>query len=330
MKIKNIFNSSILPSHRIAFKILKENRPITHKDVNKVLSFSGIKINKLELDKMIRKSRLHFNDLNSETIKSEHFIKNVGTYRGKIQIPGVYIWTHKVTGDKYVGSSSALARRLIGYFKGTHKNTGKFIPLIKKEGLEAFNLEIITLTESYSVNQELSLEQYFLLHPEFTLNTLKVVNNFSGGRSKSLYMYTEDLKELIYSSDIQEDFIFKLGIHYSTFTKSLKTGSSYLDKYVFTDKPVLTAVDKNLTLTELNVMLTKDREDAIKAYSRKVVVRPEDNLEDIQKFDSIKDTVKFLKTKGPSNKTTLYRHIKSGKSYHGFICEWDIDNFFEH
>jgi len=37
----------------------------------------------------------------------------------------------------YVGSSSKLARRLIGYFKGTHADTGKFIPLLNKEGVGA-------------------------------------------------------------------------------------------------------------------------------------------------------------------------------------------------
>lgn len=53
---------------------------------------------------------------------------------------GVYIWTHLSTGDKYVGSSSSLARRLTGYFKGTHADVGKFIPLLKKEGVDAFTL----------------------------------------------------------------------------------------------------------------------------------------------------------------------------------------------
>jgi excinuclease UvrABC nuclease subunit len=42
-------------------------------------------------------------------------------------VPGVYIWTHIATGSLYVGSSSTLARRLIGYFKNTHKTTGKLI-----------------------------------------------------------------------------------------------------------------------------------------------------------------------------------------------------------
>jgi len=35
-----------------------------------------------------------------------------------------------------------------------------------------FKLQVIPLTEFYSVNQELGLEQYFLLHPEYLYITL--------------------------------------------------------------------------------------------------------------------------------------------------------------
>src|SRR5438876_2246478 len=132
----------------------------------------------------------------------------------------------------YVGSSSALARRLIGYFNNTYKDTGKLIPLIKKECISAFNLEVIPIINNYTINQEISLEQYFLLHSKFNLNTLKVVNNFSGARCKPLYMYTKYFSNLIYYSHIQEDFIFKLKIHHSIFSNSLKKGALYLGKYI--------------------------------------------------------------------------------------------------
>src|SRR2546423_12277730 len=222
----------------------------------------------------------------------------------------------------YVGSSSMLARRLIGYFNNTHKNTGKLIPLIKKEGISAFNLEVIPLTEDYVINQELSLEQYFLLHSKFNLNVIKVVNDFSGARSKPLYMYTKDFAELIYSSHIQEDFIFKLRIHHTIFTKSLNTGAIYLGKYVFTDKPVIGAKESNMSEEEINILLDKDKlkENNIKGISRKILIKNINNNE-VKSFDSISSCLVYLNSIAPSNKSTLYRYIKSQKPYNGFICQ---------
>ncbi|KAG0632528.1 hypothetical protein HOY80DRAFT_100913 [Tuber brumale] len=223
----------------------------------------------------------------------------------------------------YVGSSSTLARRLIGYFNNTHKNTGKLIPLIKREGVSAFKLQVIPLIDGYTVNQELSLEQYFLLHSKFNLNVLKVVNDFSGARSKSLYMYTKDFSELIYSSHIQEDFIFKLKIHYSIFSNSLKTGAAYLDKYIFTDKPIIGVRESNMSETDINTMLEKDRLEvkSIKKVSRKVIIKAVNDNNKTKLFNSISDCIAYLNNIAPSNKTTLYRHIKSERPYHGYLCQ---------
>jgi hypothetical protein len=314
----------LLPAHRLANQYIKEGKLITAGKVNKVLAFADIKITQSKLDKILSEPRLEFSNLDSGTIRSDYFLQNIGTVRGKIQVPGVYIWTHLSTGDKYVGSSSALARRLIGYFNGTHKNTGKLIPLIKSEGVGAFKLQVIPLIESYTVNQELSLEQYFLLHSEFNLNTLKVVTDFSGARAKPLYMYTKDFAELIYSSDVQEDFIFKLRIHHSMFSKSLKTGAYYLDKYVFTDKPVVGARESNTSVTDIGIMLDKDRLEIQKIKGRKIHIKAVDG-NNTKLFDSISACIAYLNTIAPSNKTTLYRHINSGKPYQGYICQWESE-----
>jgi hypothetical protein len=222
----------------------------------------------------------------------------------------------------YVGSSSTLVRRLIGYFNYTHKDTGKLIPLIKKEGISAFNLEVIPLINNYVVDQELSLEQYFLLHSRFNLNILKVVNNFSGARSKPLYMYTKDFTELIYSSHIQEDFIFKLKIHHSIFSNSLKSGAIYLGKYVFSDKPVIGAKENDMSEKEISIMLDKDRLEVknTKEIYRKVLIKNVDTNK-VKLFNSINDCLTYLNSVAPSNKSTLYRHIKSQKPYHGFLCQ---------
>lgn len=323
----------LLPAHHIAYSYIKKGKPIRAVDVNRVLSFADIKITQPRLDEILRTSALELSNLDCNTIKSDYFLQNIGTVRSKIQVPGVYIWTHLATGHKYVGSSSALARRLIGYFNGTHKSTGKLIPLIKSEGVGAFKLQVIPLIDSYTVNEELSLEQYFLLHAEFNLNTLKVVNNFSGVRAKPLYMYTKDFSELIYSSCIQEDFIFKLRIHHSNISKSLKTGELYLGKYVFTDKPIVGAKEIKMSITDINTMLDKDRTELQVFSGRKVVLiacasseQPGLDLKggdnDKKEFDSISDTIAYLNTIAPSNKTTLYRYIESGKPYHGYICSW--------
>jgi hypothetical protein len=60
-------------------------------DVNKVLSFAGIKISQSQLDNVLAAPRLVFSNLNRHTIKSDEYLKHIGTYRGNIQVPGVYI-----------------------------------------------------------------------------------------------------------------------------------------------------------------------------------------------------------------------------------------------
>lgn len=262
--------------------------------------------------------------MNTDIIKSETFIKSIGKIRSKA-IPGVYIWTHKSTNSMYVGSSNRLARRLIGYIKITHDNVGKLIPLIKKEGINAFSLQVIPLTEDYVANQELGLEQYFLLHSCFNLNIIKIVNSVSRNNDKSLYMYTKDLSNLIFYSSIQEDFIYKLNIHYNTFTKSINTGYAYLNKYVFKDKPFKGAKFSNMSIKDINILLNKDRLDEKEKIGKNILLIPVKNNEQIKYLKNIKDCVNFLNKIGPSSKSTLLRHIKSGKPYHGYICKGKIN-----
>lgn len=143
----------LFPIYSLAMKYINKAKVIRAAQVNKVLAFANINITQSQLDKILTGARLEFLNLDSNTIRSDVFLENVGTVRGNVQVPGVYIWTHLSTNDKYVGSSSTLARRLIGYFNCTHKNTGKLIPLIKSEGLGAFKLQVIPLKESYVINQ---------------------------------------------------------------------------------------------------------------------------------------------------------------------------------
>lgn len=308
-------------TYELAMKYFKSNEQITAAQVNGVLLFLNINITQQLLDEILSKPVLEFTDLNPNTINSDYFKEVIGTVRNERCLAGVYIWTNKLSGAKYVGSSTSLSRRLIGYFKGTHADVGKFIPLLKREGVEAFTLQVIPLTEKYYDSLELCLEQYFLLQPQFNLNTLRVVNKISGSRSKALYMYTKDLTELIYSSDTQEDFIFNLKIHHSIFSESVSKGTVYLGKYVFTNQPIQSANNCLKTTEEVLSLLEQDRLE--EKAGRKIIITSEKDKNDVKVFSSIKDCLIFLNTIAPSNKTTLYRYVQSGKPYHGFICKFD-------
>lgn len=87
----------------------------------------------------------------------------VGKFGSKVRKPGIYIFTHKVSGKKYVGSSNSLARRLEQYFSPVHLfsqlNYGVFLPFLKAEGIGAFSLEIFIMPPKFSH------KYYFLFLP---------------------------------------------------------------------------------------------------------------------------------------------------------------------
>jgi hypothetical protein len=125
--------------------------------------------------------------------------------------------------------------------------------------LSNFTLEVIPLNNNYEFRSEIVLEQYYLLDPSFNLNTVKVANNPSGSNAKPMYLYNRDKTILYYSSMQQKDFINNLNIHYVTFNKHLKNGTYYLGKYLFTREPALTSKICEMSISDLALMLEKDR-----------------------------------------------------------------------
>lgn len=178
-------------------------------------------------------------------------------------IPGIYIWTHKPSGSKYVGSAYNMPVRLRSYFSEEQKEIGKFIPLFYRQGMDIFTLEVVLTPFNPDIRLELLLEQYYLLDSAFDLNTIRVAGNGnpSGSNSKTLYIYNRDITILYYSSNKQSEFINKFKINYHTFTKHLIKGTYYLGKYVFTRERVEEAVLASLARgdIELREMLTIDR-----------------------------------------------------------------------
>ena len=323
-------------AHKLANEEIQSQKPVSFKVINEILAYCNISITEDVLNSLIKAPSIIIKNL--DTNETKKILKdNIGLPSSKIQIPGVYIFNHKITGLKYVGSSSQLALRLSGYLNYTHKPIGKFIPLLHKDRLSNFTLEVIPLVNNYNFRSEIVLEQYYLLDPSFTLNTVKVVNNPSGSNAKPLFMYNRDKTILYYSSTQQKDFIKNLNISHFTFSKHLKNGSYYLGKYLFTREAELHAKVKDISIIKLALQLEKDRKlfnknKPLNSLSRSVLMCLDNNSVYLDKEDSnpsgpsgmlffsIGKCVEHLRSKGlPATQTTLVKYINTGKSYHGYI-----------
>lgn len=311
--------------HQLAKAQLSSGKPVTLKVLNKILAYSGMLVNEETLNSLINMPRLTFKDLHK--LETRRLIyDNIGLPHGKVQQCGVYIFSDINTNQKYVGSSSQLAFRLKGYLNKTHRSIGKLIPLIEKRGLSSFKLEVICLPYYPELKSEIVLEQYYLLDPSFNLNTIKVSNNPSGSTAKPLYMYNRDKSILYYFTLQQIDFISKLNIAHTTFTKHLSKGSYYLGKYLFLRERVDTAKSADMTLPEIAIMLEQDRVNfnkskPVNSLSKSVLLINIESKEEIV-FESLGRCVKFFSSQGlPVSQTTIVKRLDTNISYRGYICK---------
>lgn len=162
------------------------------------------------------------------------------------------------SGSKYVGCSNNLARRIASYYyKSTSSRVqGKFVPLLISRPLSEFTLEVFFTQSIKGCNSYLILEQYFLLMAQFNLNTIRVSGNPSGHQAKSLYLYNSNGTICYFRSDKQIDFINGLGIHFVTFTKHVKGGTLFLDKYLLSNTELQGSTMTDMTVEEVRAMRT--------------------------------------------------------------------------
>lgn len=314
--------------HKLVSDYLKNGEQVTVELINKILSYRNTTVSEEEFTRLINlpKYKIDMKDIKEA---NKEIKKLVGLPSSKIQVSGVYIFTHLISGSKYVGSSSQLAIRLRNYIKNKDRNIGLFIPLLRKEGILNFNLEIIPVINSGDIRSELVLEQYYLLNTAFNLNKIKVVNNPSGSNSKALYMYNRDKTILYYCSSQQKDFINNLNIHYMTFSKHLKNNTYYLGKYSFSRELILTAKDANISILDLGLKLQKDRiifnkNKPIIRESRGILLTSVKNPNNIKILYGFRSCINYLsKERGyPCTRETLIKYINNGKPYKGYVCKF--------
>jgi hypothetical protein len=78
-------------------------------------------------------------------------------------------------------------------------------------------------------------------------------------KSNYIFMYNRDKTILYYCIINVKEFLDNLNIHFITFRKHSQNGTYYLGKYLFTREFVSEAKFKNMSISELALMLKKDR-----------------------------------------------------------------------
>lgn len=158
------------------------------------------------------------------------------------------------------------------------------------------------------------------------MNTIRVSNNPSGSTAKPLYLYNRDRSILYYYTLQQKDFISKLNIGHTTFTKHLTKGSYYLGKYLFLRERIDTAKVTEITLPEIAIMLQQDRvkfnrSKPVNSLSKSVLLINIESKEEII-FESLGKCVKLFSSKGlPVSQSILVKRLDTNIPYRGYICK---------
>jgi hypothetical protein len=242
----------------LALEHINSGKATTSRIINKILSNQNLLVTESKLEKLLKIKGVEM-DLPIYTPKKNQIL---GVLTGKSKykgLSGVYIFIHKNTGQKYVGSSKR--RRMDYYFKGKFPLTGKFLPLLFKEELKAFKLIIFKLdNNNFNSQDALILEQYYLLNKEFNLNTLRVVNTGSS-KGKAVYVYDLTCNTLFYKAKSQIELKRVLKIHTETSKKYVDSKKPYLNKYLLLSFLNPNAKLSNISVEELLNIMQKERQN---------------------------------------------------------------------
>ncbi len=324
--LKQTFNIS----ETLAKDHIESGMPTTHLVINKILLNQNLSNTKDKLEELLKVKGVEIDLPVGEDKTLLNQLTGNSKYKGYM---GVYMFIHKATSQKYVGSSYLLRRRMEYYFKGDFTLAGNFLPLLHKEGLGAFKLVILKLDNTKFSNKDaLYLEQYYLLQKEFNLNTLRVVNaGYSKG--KGVYVYDLTCDTLYYHANSQIELKRILRVHTETCRKYIDTLNPYLGKFLLLSYHIPTASISNITVEELLEIMQTERKAAyvlatkgsipviLEILEGNTIVDPS-IIGTTLRFDSLTSCIEYLSKLGIDIKReTLSRYIKNDKVFHNFLCK---------
>jgi len=319
----------------LALEHINSKKPINSSIINKILLNQNLSVTDSKLEELLKVKGVEL-DLPISTPENNKLLAELtgkSKYKG---FYGVYIFIHKNTGYKYVGSSNLLRRRIDYYFKGDYLLTGQFLPLLQKEGLKAFKLIIFKLdSNKFSNKDALILEQYFLLNKEFNLNTLRVINAGSS-KGNAVYIYDLTCSTLYYHAKSNIELKRILKIHTETSKKFVDSKLPYLNKFLLLSYFIPTALTSNISVAKLVDIMQKERKNMYKLGTRRSIsVELEikegntflDSNGQILKFDSLTSCIQYLRELGLTIKRdTLTKYIINKKVFHNFLCKYSYKN----
>lgn len=285
-----------------------------------------VSITETELENLKKIPGLKYDlPLNDQTISS--FQNLVGKAHARVWKSGVYIFTHKPTESKYIGSSNSLSRRLNQYFTFKHINqesSGQLLPLIQKEGFDKFSLEIFVMPTDFSFDFDyLFLEQFHLLNKKFNLNSQRIVN-FRVNQGTNIYLYDLEGKTLYYTSKSLNQIKGDLGIHHTTCTNCIKKDDSFLNFFKITNMPIEGANLSNLKTSDLQSLILEKRKLFLSKFFKEKVSLPV-IIEEVKtgksmEFSSILSAVSYLKSINiKTDRNLITKYLDKGKSYKGYF-----------
>lgn len=323
-----------------ASKIKPESKALEHINsgdlttssvINKILLNQNLSVTNLKLKELLKIKGVEIDLPISTTAGNQLLAELTGKskYKGFF---GVYVFIHKNTGKKYVGSSNLLRRRMDSYFKGKFPLAGKFLSILHKEGLEAFKLLIFKLdSNKFSIQDALILEQYYLLDKEFNLNTLRVVNTGSS-KGDSVYVYDLKCSTLYYHAKSKIELKRVLKIHTETSKKYVDSKIPYLNKFLLLSYPIPTALNSNISVQELVNIMQKERKNMYVLGTRRSIpiileIKKGNTFVDswgqTLNFNSLTSCIEYLRKLGLTIKrNTLTKYIKIEKVFHNFLCKY--------
>lgn len=321
----------------LVLDLINNEKPTNSSIINKILLNQNLSVTDSKLEELLKVKGVEL-DLPISTPENNKLLAELtgkSSYKG---FSGVYIFIHKKTGHKYVGSSNLLRRRMDYYFKGNFPLSGKILPLINKEGLRAFKLIIFKLDSNiFSYKDALILEQYYLLNKEFNLNTLRVVNAGSS-KGDSVYVYDLTCSTLYYHAKSNIELKRVLKIHTKTSKKYVDSKIPYLNKFLLLSYSIPTALTSNISVDKLVNIMQKERKDMyILGTRRSISVELEikegntfvnsDSRGQTLKFNSLTSCIEYLRELGLTIKrATLTKYIKNEKVFHNFLCKYSDNN----